>query len=216
MADNSSLLHVGQVSERNVNNASARVAMDDFDGLVSGEMQVLFPAIGGWQIFFTPKEGDHVLMSRLPNGPAEGHVLGKVFTASRMPQGGAPDIILLVSDDGKNVVRFDAANGTMDMICDQGCSLKAKNLDIEVKETANIKTRDLTVEAENNVTIEAAADVRVKAGTSAVVDAPQVSITGGMLTVDGAAAPSGSGPFCALPTCLFTGAPHVGNMVSGT
>jgi hypothetical protein len=31
----------------------------------------------------------------------------------------------------------------------------------------------------------------------------------------GYAAPSGSGPFCALPFCLFTGAPHSGNVFGG-
>jgi len=155
MADNRAMLHHGQVSERDVKSASARVAMDDFDGLVSGKMQVLFPAVGGWNIFYTPKEGDHVVMSRLPNGAQEGHILGKVYTANKMPQGGAPDIILLVSDDGKNVVRFDAKAGTLDLICDQKGSFKTKNLDIEVKETTKIQTKDLKGKIENEVVIEA-------------------------------------------------------------
>lgn len=41
-------------------------------------------------------------------------------------------------------------------------------------------------------------------------------ITGGTLQVNGVAAPSGQGPFCGLPVCLFTGAAHVGNIVTGT
>jgi len=41
-------------------------------------------------------------------------------------------------------------------------------------------------------------------------------ISGGALTVSGVAAPSGSGPFCALPMCFLTGAPHVGTTVVGT
>jgi hypothetical protein len=40
-------------------------------------------------------------------------------------------------------------------------------------------------------------------------------ITGGALEVNGTAAPTGSGPFCAIPACPF-GMPHVGNLVSGT
>jgi hypothetical protein len=51
---------------------------------------------------------------------------------------------------------------------------------------------------------------------SAELKATDVVITGGSLTVDGTAAPTGSGPFCALPSCVFSGAPHVGNKVSGT
>jgi len=174
-----SMLHHGQVSERNVKNASARVAMDDFDGMVSGSMQVLFPAIGGWNMFYTPKEGDHVVMSRLPNGQQEGHILGKVYTASKMPQNGAVDIILLVSDDGKNVIRLDGVNGTMDIICDQGCSLKAKNIDIEVAENATIDVgknlaidtgENLTIDAGDNITANAGANVDIHADDNIMVD----------------------------------------------
>lgn len=48
------------------------------------------------------------------------------------------------------------------------------------------------------------------------ITAPKMVITGGELDVQGSAAPTGSGPFCAIPTCLFSGAPHVGPKVSGT
>jgi hypothetical protein len=41
----------------------------------------------------------------------------------------------------------------------------------------------------------------------------EVKITGGTLHVDGSVSPMPSGPFCALTTCCFTGAPHVGNVV---
>jgi hypothetical protein len=145
MADSKTMLHQGQASERDVNSASARVAMDDFGGQVSAKLQVLFPAIGGWNMFYTPKEGDHVVMGRLPNGAQEGYILGKVYTAKKMPQGGKPNIILLVSDDGKNVVRFDADKGTLDVIVDQDGRLKCNNLDIEVKKLTGLTTEDLEI-----------------------------------------------------------------------
>ena len=154
MADSRSILHQGQVSERDVKSASARVAMDDFAGHVSGKMQVLFPAIGGWNMFYTPKEGDHVVMSRLPNGQEEGYVLGKVYTGNKMPQGGEPNILLLVSDDGKNVVRFDADKGTLDLIVDQDGELKFNNLTIEVKEHTGLTTDDLDIESEKPIGLE--------------------------------------------------------------
>ena len=154
MADPRAMLHQGQVSERDVKNATARVAMDDLGDQVSAKMQVLFPAIGGWNMFYTPKEGDHVIMSRLPNGAQEGHILGKVYTAKKMPQGGAPNIILLVSDDGKNVVRFDADKGTLDLIVDKDASLKFNNLDIEVKKLASLKMDDLDIESEKPVGLQ--------------------------------------------------------------
>jgi phage baseplate assembly protein gpV len=146
MAD--SRLHQGQASERDVNSASARVAMDDLGGTVSGKMQVLFPAAGGWNFFWTPKEGDHVVISRLPNGTQEGYVLGKVYTANKMPQGGEPNIILIVSDDGKNVIRFNADNGTLDLVVDQTMTEKINNVEMEIKENRKIEIGvddDLTI-----------------------------------------------------------------------
>jgi phage baseplate assembly protein gpV len=85
MADNRVALHQGQTTERDVKSASARVGFDDLSGTVSGFMQVLFPAAGGWNFFYTPKEGDQVVVSRLPNGAEEGYILGKVYTAGKMP-----------------------------------------------------------------------------------------------------------------------------------
>jgi phage baseplate assembly protein gpV len=154
MADNRAALHQGQATERDVNSASARVGFDDLNGTVSGHMQVLFPAAGGWNFFYTPKVGDQVVVSRLPNGAEEGYILGKVYTAGKMPQGGLPNIILLVSDNGKNIIKFDADNGTLDLVCDQDATLKFNNLDIEVKELTHIKTKTFNMDVEESAKIE--------------------------------------------------------------
>ena len=44
----------------------------------------------------------------------------------------------------------------------------------------------------------------------------KVEITGGNMKCKGTATPSGTGCFCALPTCPVTGAPHSGEMVLNT
>jgi hypothetical protein len=58
-------------------------------------------------------------------------------------------------------------------------------------------------------------NAEVSASKKATIKAPQVEITGGQLSLTGTVTP-GNGPFCALPNCLFTGAPHGGNTVAGT
>jgi hypothetical protein len=58
-------------------------------------------------------------------------------------------------------------------------------------------------------------NVNVEAGSKVTVKATNVEITGGNLKVGGTVSPA-TGPFCALPNCLFTGAPHGGNQVAGT
>ena len=181
MTGNQSTLHQGQTAERNVNSASARVGFDDLSGTVSGFMQVLFPAIGGWNMFYTPKEGDQVVVNRLPNGTEEGYILGKVYTANKMPQGGKPNIILLVSDNGKNIIRFDADEGTLDLIVDQDGKLKFNNLDIEVKEHTHFKTKTLHTEVEVWVKNEIGTDVDTTIGgnvTTEVAGNVDTNITG--------------------------------------
>jgi phage baseplate assembly protein gpV len=215
MADNRSALHQGQATERNVDSASARVGFDDLSGTVSGFMQVLFPAAGGWNFFYTPKEGDQVVVSRLPNGVEEGYILGKVYTANKMPQGGAPNIFLMVSDDGKNIVKFDSDKGTLDIICDQGCSLKTKQLDVEVTETVNLKAKNVNVENSDSITVKATNNANIEA-KNATIKAAQAKITGGTLEVQGSVAPNGTGAFCGMPFCQYTGAPQSGPQVSNT
>jgi len=58
-------------------------------------------------------------------------------------------------------------------------------------------------------------NVEVDASTKAIIKSPKVEITGGAFSMKGSVAP-GTGPLCAIPNCLFTGAPHGGSEVSGT
>ena len=161
MAD---MLRQGQVSERDVNDATARVAMDDLDGTVSGKLQVLFPPVGGWNFNYTPDEGDHVVMIRQPNGKEEGYVVGAVYTGNKMPQKGKPGVFQMVSKDGKNVIEFDSRNGTLNVIVDQDGTLKFKNLDIEVNKHTHTKTKTLHSEVEENAKIEVGTDVATDIG----------------------------------------------------
>ncbi len=76
-----------------------------------------------------------------------------------------------------------------------------------------------TMVAVSDSVLSITTDVPINVTTTgaATVTSPDVTVTGGTLTVDGQSNVNpGSGPFCALTNCLFTGAPHRGNIVSGT
>jgi len=154
-SDNRPTLHVGQVSEHNNGAAAARMSCDDFDGLVSGAMQICYPPMGHWHPFWIPKEGDQTVMLRLPNGSQEGFIFGSQYTAANLPQNGSDGIILLVSDNAKNIIRLDALNGTMDVTFDQVCALKFKNLKLEVEETMDVKCKDINIEVEEQYYLKA-------------------------------------------------------------
>jgi hypothetical protein len=87
-----------------------------------------------------------------------------------MPQGGADNIISLVSDNGKNLVRFDADKGTLDLIIDQNGILKFKNLDIEVEEHTHIKTKTLHMEIEESAKVDIGSNVNTNVGGNATTE----------------------------------------------
>jgi hypothetical protein len=86
---------------------------------------------------------------------------------------------------------------------DSGIKMEDKNGNKSTMDSNGMKSED-----KNGNKMEMAA-----AGTT--MTATNAKITGGALEVNGTAAPTGSGPFCAIPVCPF-GMPHVGNKVAGT
>lgn len=91
------------------------------------------------------------------------------------------------------------------------------NIDINAEGNQTIKiTGDINKSIEGGITIEISGDCNLKCSGNTVVDSPKVQITGGQLTVNGSCSPTGSGGFCGIPVCPFTGAPHVGNTITGT
>lgn len=89
--------------------------------------------------------------------------------------------------------------------------------------TINIKGDDkVTIEGDANLSIsgnleaQVDGDATMKVSGSTEVNSPDVTITGGKLTVGGSCAPTSKGGFCAIPVCPLTGAPHIGDVISGT
>ena len=67
--------------------------------------------------------------------------------------------------------------------------------------------------------IELRKDSIIIKGGKVTIDSPDVTITGngsGTLTTNGSVPPTGSGGYCSLINCPYTGAPHVGNKINGT
>ena len=86
--------------------------------------------------------------------------------------------------------------------------------DITVKAGANATVEvsgNASVKVSGNTAIESSGNCNIKASGSCTIDSPDVKVTGASMTVGGTAPPSGSGPFCAVPNCIFSGCVHVGN-----
>lgn len=118
---------------------------------------------------------------------------------------------------GKTDITIDGDGGNnIEISNDSNIKISGKSKvevsgDCEIKCSSNVK-----IEATGKCDITANSSCTIKASASCKVDSPNVTITGGMLTVNGTAAPTGSGGFCALPACIFSGTPHIGNKIMGT
>ena len=71
------------------------------------------------------------------------------------------------------------------------------------------------ISTDDNYELEVKKDLNVKADGNTKFEG-KLEITGGNMKCKGTATPSGTGCFCALPTCPVTGAPHSGEMVLNT
>jgi len=89
------------------------------------------------------------------------------------------------------------------------------NTTIDTKKNTTINSgSNTTIETKNNTNIKTSMNCTVECKGAMTVKGASVDIKGAV-THNGRAAPTGSGCFCAIPICPFTGAPHVGNLTAG-
>lgn len=95
-------------------------------------------------------------------------------------------VVTTIENDGGDKVEITATSGSVEM---KVCD----------KITISLKDGKISIEAED-----------------VLVTSKKVKITGGQMEMAGMASTDMQGPFCAIPTCPFSGAPHTGKLVSNT
>lgn len=91
-----------------------------------------------------------------------------------------------------------------------------KNLSVDNANTISFTSTGNTEITSNAGVFVTGAVVEIEGTTSATIDSPSVTITGGTLNTNGVVVPTGSGPYCGLPFCPILGIPQSGNVVTGT
>lgn len=88
---------------------------------------------------------------------------------------------------------------------------KEGNLEVNLRANSNI-----TITGNSEISVSGNSNINVSGLTK--LTCPDVTITGGKLTMKGnsKADPIEGGPFNAIPTCPFSGAPHCGSIVDRT
>jgi hypothetical protein len=130
--------------------------------------------------------------------------------------------------DGEVKVEHKKGDNAKITVFDTELIIKKGEVTLKPKKTTINVDGDFSLIASGKVSVQSTAAVEVQSLASAKVTAPAVTvespsvtinsaatvITGGTLTNNGIAAPTGTGPFCAVPVCPF-GFPHTGNIASG-
>ena len=131
--------------------------------------------------------------------------------------------ITSVTIDNKGNITIEAAKDKNSGEGNLNVYLKG-NTDITIDGDSGNKiniTKDSNIDISGSSNVKISGDCKIEASGSCTVKSPDVTITGGKLTVKGTVTTSAGvanplGPFCGLPACLFTGAPHTDTVVKYT
>lgn len=163
-----SIIRIGEVSSVDASKATARVVFDDFDSIVSYDLQVICRNTFANRDYAMPDIGEDVICLFLPTGTEAGFILGSVYAGEITP----PENTV-----NRRCVEFlDGAKFMYDR--------SAHALTISIGDTAITVNRDA-------VAVESKNTIQAKVGdTEATIGASGVSIKGN-LSVDGAISASG-------------------------
>lgn len=91
--------------------------------------------------------------------------------------------------------------------------IREDGIDVECRNGSSITISadgDLDISSGKGLSISVKGDADINVGGRCTLSAKTTSFP------NGSVAPSGSGPFCAIPICPYTGQPHVGNTLMAT
>ena len=86
--------------------------------------------------------------------------------------------------------------------------------DVNSNSILDLTERIIKTSYENNIKVTIGGNLTINVTGDSAESANTINFTGtgaSMVEINGAAPPNNQGAFCALPACLFTGAPHIGS-----
>ena len=102
------------------------------------------------------------------------------------------------------------------IIKDEGNDNVKTTINIDEDGTISVETEgDVDLKCKGNASVVAEGDATVEAKQNATIKSPNTKLTGGIVEIGGAVAPTGQGALCGMPFCAYTGAPQTGKQTSG-
>lgn len=99
---------------------------------------------------------------------------------------------------------------------DTNCTITIQgDCNLNVSGNTSVKTSGNTnLETSGNTDIKSSGNMNINASGSCKINSPDVTVSGGQMTIRGTATPNMQGPFCGVPNCIFSGAPHSGSLTT--
>lgn len=164
-----SIIRIGEVSSVDAAKGTARVVFDDFDGIVSYDLQVISRNTFANRDYAMPDIGEDVICIFLPTGTEAGFILGSVYAGEITPPENTINRRCVEFSDGAKFM-YDRASHVF---------------------TASIGDTSITVN-QGGVDVQSNNSIHAKVGnTEATIGASGVSVTGD-LSVTGKITASGN------------------------
>ena len=91
------------------------------------------------------------------------------------------------------------------------------NNNVKIDGNSNLEIGgNLEAKVSGNMEADVKGNMSVDVKGSTELSCPDVTVTGGMMTVGGMASPNGNGGWCAIPVCPLNGMVHRGDSLAGT
>ena len=196
-----SIIRIGEVSSVDAAKGTARVVFDDFDSIVSYDLQVICRNTFANRDYAMPDIGEDVICIFLPTGTEAGFILGSVYAGEITPPESTINRRCVEFSDGAKFMYDRAAHAFTASIGDTSITVNQSGVEVEAKSTVHAKvgTTEATI-GTDGVSIKGNLTVTGNISASGSASAASVSASGAMT----AATVTASGTLTANTAVLTT------------
>jgi len=176
-----SIIRIGEVSSVDAAKGTARVVFDDFDSIVSYDLQVICRNTFANRDYAMPDIGEDVICVFLPTGTEAGFILGSVYAGEITPPESTIDRRCVEFSDRSKFMYDRAAHVFTASIGDTSITVNETGVDVSTKSTVHAKvgSTEATIGADG-VSIKGNLTVTGNISASGSASAASVSASGAL------------------------------------
>lgn len=134
------MIRTGKVSSINYKKVSARVELDNTQGMISKELKVLRSHTKKEKSYSMPSIGEDVVCVFLPHDPNTGFIVGSYYSGKNLPEE-TGKIKYIFFPDGTRL-KYDLETGVLEVDC-------VGDINISSGSVINIKGQEVNIEAQS-------------------------------------------------------------------